>query len=66
MIDWKRIAAPPQEPVIVTSEHFPGWFDIGAPVLGEWRRGQFVAGNLMEHEPTHYAQLNPVVRRKVQ
>lgn len=66
MIDWQPIEAAPQgEPVIVTSEHFPGWYDIGAPVLGEWRRG-LIAGDLMSHHPTHWARLNSVPKRKTQ
>ena len=62
-IDWHRIDDQRIiEPVLVTSQHFPGWFDIGAPVLGEWRRGQ-IAGDRMEHEPTHYALLTPIEKR---
>lgn len=58
MIDWQPLDEPPpnQEPVLVTSEHFPGWYDIGAAVLGEWRRG-LIAGDLMQHYPTHWARL---------
>lgn len=65
MIDWKPIGErPPQEPVLVTSEHFPGWFEIGSRVLGEWRRG-LIAGDLMQHHPTHWARLDAVEKRRM-
>lgn len=65
-IHWHAITRrkPPSEPVLVTSEHFPGWFEIGAEVLGEWRRGA-IAGDRMRHEPTHWARLDPVQKRRM-
>jgi hypothetical protein len=65
MIDWKPIdIAPKTEPILVTSEHFPGWFAIGGLVLSEWRKGHAIAGDLMEHHPTHWERLTPVQKRK--
>jgi hypothetical protein len=60
MIDWQPIeTAPHGEPVLVTSNFWPGWFEIGGLVLGEWRRG-VIAGDVMPLTPTHWARLNPV------
>ena len=65
-LDWHRIEhAPKQEPVLVTSQYFPGWFDIGALTLGEWRRGYVIAGDLMAHAPTHYVRLTPVQKHRM-
>jgi len=64
-MDWRPIeTAPDQEPVLVTSEFFPGWFDIGAAALGEWRTG-LIAGDLMRHAPTHYVRLEPLPKRRM-
>lgn len=64
MIDWQTIhAAPQQESLLLTSEHFPGWFQVGwRCVLGEWH----VEGghDRLPHHPTHYARLNAVQKRK--
>lgn len=66
-INWQAIVRrkpPDQEPVLVASEHYPGWFDIGAEVLGEWRTGM-IAGDRMRHEPTHWARLTPLEKRRM-
>jgi hypothetical protein len=65
-ISWRPIeTAPKQQGVLVTSEFLPGWFEIGAQVLGEWRRGLHVSGDLMEHAPTHWAELTAVEKRRM-
>lgn len=62
MIEWDHIREKKNgEPVLVTSEHFPGWFDIGV-FVGEWRNQH---GELMRHEPTHWSMLTPVKKRKL-
>lgn len=64
MIDWQPIeTAPHGEVMLVTSAFWPGWFEIGGAVLGEWRRG-IIAGELMPHSPTHWAKLTPLEKRR--
>jgi hypothetical protein len=48
VIDWQPIeTAPIGEPILVTSAFWPGWFDVGGQVLGEWRRG-IIAVNVLD------------------
>jgi hypothetical protein len=63
---WQTIdTAPQQEPILVTSEFFPGFFDVAAyvPSVG-WRQAKPLAGDPLRHEPTHWAKLRPVQNRK--
>lgn len=64
-IDWKPIKdAPQQEPLVVTSEHFPGWFAIGwRSVLGEWHVEN--GCDRLPHHPTHFERLNAVEKRSM-
>lgn len=64
-IDWQEIAtAPQQESLLLTSEHYPGWFVVGwRSAIGEWlvETGQ----DPLPHHPTHFARINPVPKRRM-
>jgi hypothetical protein len=64
-LDWQEITtAPQQEGLLLTSEHFPGWFVVGwRCALGEWHveTGQ----DPLPHHPTHYVRLSAVPRRRM-